>query len=237
MIFSGIEVHDVREDFPYVAGREYEERKLSNISTVVFHHSVTGTPSGHAATMRTLQSIHEWHTAGKTDVGPHNWPAIGYHFAIDGRGEIYYLNNINLITYHARNANVWGIGVVWLGSYLDAAPTKVMQNAAGRLYSALCSHLNNRLQVLGHYQVTSATACPGPHWAKTRDYIWNWTPEYVISQQGAENWEKQAFRLIFVGASNVSMQEGSTADDAHDAEEILRHMDRIKERHNLGGDT
>lgn len=169
VLLGGMTVLDVRDQFPYYGGRSYESRDRSAIRRVVMHHAAGGLapPMTTEAALATLRSIHRWHT-GETP-GGNGWPAIGYHFGIDGEGRVYWLNGLELVTYHAREANADGIGVCWLGDYTKKAPSAAMIDAARTLYRALEKHLGRSLTLQGHKEaMTEWTECPGAHWATTK---------------------------------------------------------------------
>lgn len=171
MQFGGITVYDVRDLFPYYAGRSYDDRPLGNITHMIQHHSVTPEADSTGTALELLQSMHRWHT-GETP-GGHDWPALAYHFAIDTAGNIYYCNGIQLETYHARAANAYGVGVVWIGDFNAQAPPLAMIEASRRIFGALAAELGRSIKLLGHYEApTNETTCPGmSHWPATKKTI------------------------------------------------------------------
>jgi hypothetical protein len=170
-----IEVIDVRDEFPFVNG-EYVSRAVNTITHMVQHHGGDGltAPTMQAEALARLHAYHDWHVGCPAGPTTGNcWPAIGYHFGIDGSGRIYYTNGINLVAFHARAANAFGVGVVWLGDFRTRTPSKAMVDASRRLLRALEKELGRGLELRGHYEVqTEPTPCPGTHhWPATRTSI------------------------------------------------------------------
>lgn len=225
---GGCDVLDVRDRSPYVNG-EYDERDGDAISTFVQHHSVTALPVGQDAALAVLDAIQRWHTG--TPPNGNGWPAIGYHFAIDGAGRVYWLNGLNLVSYHARVANTYGVGVVWLGTFTNEAPPAVMVDASRRLYRGLVKHLGRNLALVGHYEVkTNETSCPGKgHWARTKQAILRQEPAPGAKPPDRAAYEGMAWsRLNDAGQWLIARGD---AQDRADGETVIRLMDASKKRH------
>jgi hypothetical protein len=161
---GGVPVNDVRARYPFAPGRAYAVRGLNAITHHVQHHTVTATPTTEVGALAVLDAIYAYHT------GTHGWPGTGYHFAIDGLGTIYYINGIELESYHAKQANAFGVGVAWLGTFSFAKdpPPPEMVEAAAQLYRGLEIELGRPLVLAGHREVNNDTLCPGDHWPQTK---------------------------------------------------------------------
>lgn len=170
-MIGGVEVLDVRDRFPEVQGRVYPRRPLSTIKRKVAHHSVTRVPMTIADALSVLDAIQSWHTSGYREYPgeAHDWPAIGYGFAIDGAGRRYWLNGLEVASYHARQANGDGVGIVWLGTFEHSAPPDVMVESFRELSGGLDRHVARVLALVGHREIpTNPTTCPGEHWQETK---------------------------------------------------------------------
>ena len=234
-MLGGIQVYDIRDRFPYVNGREYRERSLSSITGVVMHHTATGGADTIDSAQALLSAIHRWHT-GITPGSPNDWPAIGYHFAIDSSGRIYWLNGIELVSYHCGGIPVvngigkgnWdNIGVAWLGNFTNKEPTPVMVSSADALLTALETHLNKDLNLLGHKEVPgNSTICPGNHWPTTKSRMGG-GPSTDIRPL----WEAIFLSPVYKAYIASGSLPGLTPEDEEDIHEIFKKMVSIKSRH------
>ena len=102
------------------------------ITKVVVHHSAVHFDGlVEDETYTALHSFNEAHQA--RDWNGHEAPCITYHFAIDRSGRIFQLNNMNSITWHAREANTYSIGVLLLGNYNKQEITNSQVRALNKL--------------------------------------------------------------------------------------------------------
>lgn len=165
-------LYDARARYPELAGRRYPRRRLDEISSVVVHHSVTRVPMTIEDTLAVLDAINVWHTSGSSEEPgkPHNWPSIGYTFAISGRGHIVQLHDLDIASYHARAANRTGVGVCLLGDFSDSPPPAPMVNALASVYRHIAEQVGNGIALVGHREApgNGDTECPGDHWVDTR---------------------------------------------------------------------
>jgi hypothetical protein len=182
---------DVRNEFPYYPGNgEYDTRDLSAITQVVYHHGASAMPDAtYDAEMEMLHRYEALHTQ------QNGWPAIAYHMAIGSSGNIYWMNGLDLISYHAVQANPYSIGIVYIGNFEHNQPPPNMLAAsiAARLWCASqCGR--DEFPYLGHRDVY-ATACPGDWWDEGK-YLLETYPEEppdegedqaLIDQLTAEN--------------------------------------------------
>lgn len=131
--------------------KQYESRSLSEITTLVIHHSATG------PTVRP-ERIAEYH------VKRMDWPGIGYHFLVSAEGILYQTNSLETISYHATRANPYSLGICFLGNFTEQIPTPPQLQAGAHLVAWLMQELNIPLEnVDGHMRFTT-TACPGHQW-------------------------------------------------------------------------
>jgi N-acetyl-anhydromuramyl-L-alanine amidase AmpD len=137
---------------------DYDTRRLSDITDLVIHHTVS--PDD-----RTAAQIADYH------VNSRGWPGIGYHYLISADGTIEQTNYLETVSYHAAGANNYSVGIALKGNFTDVWPTDVQLQAT----EWLVDNLQNDLiidNVLGHKEVAgSATACPGATWLEWKGVI------------------------------------------------------------------
>lgn len=161
---GGLEVIDLRDRYPYAPGRSYEQRPLSAISGVVVHHADAREPvedGSNGPSIALIDGIDRWHKDNNL------WPAIGYHFCIDADGTVFWVNGLQLISYHSGPANRYSAGICLLGDYEYSAPPVAMVASLAVLIAALGRELGREIGIYGHKDVM-ATGCPGAHWSSTR---------------------------------------------------------------------
>lgn len=145
-----LHLHDYRDKLTSRTDRRYRRRSLSGIDTVIVHHS--------GADNSTIQSMSRYHTADKPQ--GHGWPRLSYHFVIH-YGNVFVINDIDLLTYHARGYNARSIGICIIGNYENKLPSTRDVRALHNLILILNFVLPG-LKVLGHRDVSN-TLCPGKH--------------------------------------------------------------------------
>lgn len=139
---------DYRDQLISRIDKHYRKRDLSRIDTIIVHHS--------GSDKSTLESMSEYHTADKPD--GHGWPRLSYHFVIH-YGDVFVINDIDLLTYHARGYNARSIGICIIGNYENKLPSTSDVRALHNLILILNFVLPG-LKVLGHRDVSN-TLCPG----------------------------------------------------------------------------
>lgn len=150
-------IHDIVNDLTKHATLKYTTRKLTDISTITIHHTVSNT---------TPEVIARYH------VGTRGWPGIGYHFIVMGDGTIYQVNYLETKSYHAGtdapgDENLYSVGVALMGDFTNAPPPEAQLVAAANLVAYLKDMLGVDI-VKGHKDMPGAeTQCPGntsPQW-------------------------------------------------------------------------
>lgn len=130
---------------------------------IVLHHTATNRGS--------VESIHEAHLQRK-DKNGNNWMGIGYHFVIgngngmaDGAVEPTFRWREQLHGAHAgsKDYNDHGIGIVLIGNFEQAPPSRAQLVAVKQLVGSLkATYGITSNNVVGHGAV-KATACPGQY--------------------------------------------------------------------------
>lgn len=165
--FSGFEVVDLRERYPFQPGMRHDTRPLSAIKRLVVHHSATRTPvedGTNGPSVALIDGIDRWHKENN------GWPAVGYHFCIDGDGTVFWVNGLQLVSYHSGPANQDSIGLCWLGNYENSRPPRAMVTMTAALLVALSQGLGRELELVGHQDVMRTT-CPTRYWPPVRKDI------------------------------------------------------------------
>lgn len=140
-------------DLPLHPERRYETRTLAQIRSLVIHHTATDPSVG-------IEAIARKH------VNELGWPGIGYHFVIDADGQIYQTNDLTTISFHARQANPFAVGIAFCGNFDEAIPTNAQLESGGRLCAYLLRELSLPLENVRGHRAFVSTECPGRNWAE-----------------------------------------------------------------------
>lgn len=207
---------DVRDRYPYAPGNgEFPTRDRASIQQVVYHHGDSALPApDQESELAMLDAYYQLHI--RRD-GVHGWPSIGYHLAIGLSGNAYYLNGLDLISYHAGNwpINVHGIGIVFIGDFTHEAPPQIMIETAiqARRWAAQqCGRAE--FEYSGHKD-WSGTACPGNWWPSQRGLLSETEDPAVIAELQAKVAEQDSYigaltHDVIGGAANLIEQAQQT---------------------------
>lgn len=128
--------------------RVYDQPLAQVLHTVVAHHSALDFTDG----PRLIQQIH-MRTAQFAD--------IGYHFMIDGLGQLYEGRPLNTRGAHTGGHNTGYVGICLLGNFEKITPVQAQLNTL----NLVCTYLQQtyNIQTLGGHQdfQPGITACPG----------------------------------------------------------------------------
>ena len=153
-------IRDVVEQLAKHPTLRYERRPLSQITHLAIHH--TATPPSVTPTR-----IAEMHVSPDSNRGKEAWPGIGYHFFIHADGTIDQTNALETASYHVHRHNVYSVGVVFAGSFMNGKiPTSAQLRSGAHLTAWLMQELNVPLaRVWGHREFPdNTTVCPGSEW-------------------------------------------------------------------------
>lgn len=141
---------------------QYTHRLLSDITSVVIHH--TGSDYYRDGTAyRHFLAAAAYHVR-------RGWPGIGYHYGIDERGHCYWLGPADTIRWHAGNwrINQTSIAIVLPGNFTERVPTVLQVAGVERLLLRLDEIVSEaagrevKLSVEPHSAVRLGyTECPG----------------------------------------------------------------------------
>jgi N-acetyl-anhydromuramyl-L-alanine amidase AmpD len=137
----------IYDKLPKARTRVYAKRKLRSIKILVVHHS--GTTSG------SPEAFAQYHV--------HNlgWPGIGYHYVIGQDATVYKTQPLSNVSYHARGANIHGVGICFVGDFNKSYPTRQQLTPLFELLKVLRYHLPHVLIGLHREIKGSRTSCPG----------------------------------------------------------------------------
>jgi N-acetyl-anhydromuramyl-L-alanine amidase AmpD len=138
----------------------FERRPLSQITHLAVHH--TATPP-----TITPARIAEMHVSPDPNRGKEAWAGIGYHFFIHADGSIDQTNLLETVCFHVHRHNVYSVGIVFAGSFMNGKiPTSAQLRSGAHLVAWLMQELNVPLaRVWGHREFPdNTTVCPGSEW-------------------------------------------------------------------------
>ena len=139
---------------------KYERRGLSQISHIAIHHTATPPTMGPAR-------IAELHVAPDPSRSKEAWAGIGYHYYVHADGAIDQTNYLETASYHVYRHNLYSVGIVFAGSFMNGRiPTSAQLRAGAHLVAWLMQDLNVPLaRVWGHREFPdNSTVCPGSEW-------------------------------------------------------------------------
>ncbi len=125
----------------------YKERKLSQISGIIVHHS--------ASENQDAYDYAKWH------VKHNKWAGIGYHYVIQPNGNVYQTNELTQISHHTAGHNTANIGICVSGHFDKYSMTSQQQNSLIELIKNLKSTFNIH-RIKGHNELAN-TQCPGKY--------------------------------------------------------------------------
>lgn len=163
---EGKDLIDIRGVLPQAHPELREYRPLRAITQIVVHYDEVWAPEKY-------DPIERYKGQARYHIGK-NWgsngeyiPGFGlmYHYRVNRRGEVFWTQPLEVITWHARAANYSGLAVACdLGG--NQEPSEEQLQGLHNLLEWLCYHRPDfpatRKDVWGHCEVkTNATACPG----------------------------------------------------------------------------
>jgi N-acetyl-anhydromuramyl-L-alanine amidase AmpD len=130
----------------------YSKRSMGRITHIVVHNSATRDTV-------TADQMARYH------VNELDWPGIGYHYVIAADGTIQQTNELTSVSYHARQANGFSIGICFIGDFKDTIPSPAQMDSGAHLIAWLLQELDlPQENVEGHKAHVLSTSCPGKQW-------------------------------------------------------------------------
>lgn len=157
-VAADLVIEDIRPQLKTHPTNHWETRRLRYIDTIIVHH--TGMPHLKHTSRQWLKNI------ATSYVERRDAPGIPYHYAVDYLGNVFLLNHMRTVSWHAGRYNPTSVGIVWIGCYTkgkDGDPTPAMLESTRKLIDHLRAHLHQDVEVVGHKERT-ATMCPGYNW-------------------------------------------------------------------------
>lgn len=154
--------HTAEEEFGFASAENptgwyvYEGDLAAIYTTAVIHHSFPLLRD--SGTMRALQDIHR---------NTRRWADIGYHFGIDGAGNVYEGRDIRVRGASVAGYNTGTLGIVLMGNFEIESPSHAQLVALQRLLYWL-KQAYSLTHLAGHYEFNPTTVCPG---ANMRPYL------------------------------------------------------------------
>jgi N-acetylmuramoyl-L-alanine amidase len=142
---AALNIDNITSLLPKSAGKKYGKRNLSQIKYIVIHHS--------AADGFTAFDYALWHLK-------RGWPGIGYHYVIEKDGKVNQTNELDTISYHAKDHNTASIGISLSGNLSKHAPSAQQMESLIALIKEIKGKVGQSIQVRGHREL-QATECPG----------------------------------------------------------------------------
>jgi hypothetical protein len=165
------QINDVRGSMPRAHHENESRRALTDISTGVWHYDAVHAPDSYdpMSRYRGEASYHINKVWGYDSSGrPLYGYSIMYHYKVDRWGQIWWLNDLELITWHARGAN--GRGVALCTDLGEGQEPTAAQVASMRALSDWLSYERpdvpnlQRADWFGHGELKAdgnVTLCPG----------------------------------------------------------------------------
>ncbi len=147
--------HTAEEEFGFASPENptgwyvYSGDLAAIYTTAVIHHSFPLLRD--SGSMRALQDLH---------MQARRWADIGYHFGIDGKGEIYEGRDIRVRGASVAGYNTGTLGIVLMGNFEVEAPSHAQLVALQRLLYWL-KQAYTLTHLAGHYEFNPTTVCPG----------------------------------------------------------------------------
>lgn len=207
----------------------YSTRERSQIGTIVLHHSAVPASVG-------ADRI------AKYQVEKQGWPGIGFHYFIYDDGRIQQTQPLEVISYHAGDANPISVAICLAGSFMDHPPAEAQLLATGQLTAWLLQELDLPIEAIHPHKDYVVTACPGDQWdggdgwgeqlrRQVQDALAGAGPvptrpagkplgHYILFWQTPDDWAKEDFlgAQTYIGRFRATV--GFSLDDAIQAEHV-----------------
>jgi hypothetical protein len=222
-------ITDVTDALAKHPTQRYQTRPVSKVSSIVLHHSAVPASVGAAR-------------IAKYQVEKQGWPGAGFHYFVYDDGRIEQTQPLEVIAYHAGDANPTSAGICLAGNFTQQPPAEAQLLATSQLTAWLLQKLNLPIEAIHSHKDYVATACPGDQWdagakwgerlrRQVQDALAGAGPvattpagkplgHYVLFWQTPEDWAKEDFlgAQNYIGRFRVTV--GFSVDDAMQAEYV-----------------
>jgi hypothetical protein len=169
------ELKNIVDSLPRHETEVYETRLRTDIEWLVVHHSAT--PPSVLPERIAQYHIRKW-----------DWPGIGYHFLVAADGALYQTNELETISNHAASVNPVGVGICFLGSFMEHTVPSDQLKSGAHLLAWLLGELQLDPEAVKGHKEFMQTVCPGTQWlqhSKWKKSLLEQT-EAVLDQYGYE---------------------------------------------------
>ena len=150
--FFSYEPIDIVDDLPKNPNSSYPTRTLSQIDTIIVHHSAVPSTAGGANPV----GYANFHINSPN----YGFPAIAYHVVIQPNGEAFLTNRLETISYHVGALNTNAVGVVVSGNFDNENLTDIQRDTLVKVLKWIQKKVGKKLKIHGHYRYANKT-CPG----------------------------------------------------------------------------
>jgi hypothetical protein len=222
-------ITDVTDALAKHPTQRYQTRPVTKVSSIVLHHSAVPASVGAAR-------------IAKYQVEKQGWPGVGFHYFVYDDGRIEQTQPLEVIAYHAGDANPTSAGICLAGNFTQQPPAEAQLLATSQLTAWLLQKLNLPIEAIHSHKDYVATACPGDQWdagaqwgqrlrRQVQDALAGAGPvpttpagkplgHYVLFWQTPEDWANEDFlgAQNYIGRFRVTV--GFSVDDAMQAEYV-----------------
>lgn len=163
-------IKDYRNQMP--RNGTWHRRTLDTISYCTIHHDAVVRPARY-------NSIERYQNEANFHITKKGWPGIGYHYKVDNIGDIYFLNDLEDVTWHDKN-NYDSVAVCCDG-YFHTPENQELTEKQEQGLRDLLDYLRirfPRIKFRGHREApNNNTACPG-------DILMRWLSNFKVNTGG-----------------------------------------------------
>jgi hypothetical protein len=142
---------DVVFSLPRHSDKEYERREIGDVKYLVINHSAVPTSVG-------VEEIARFHVRNM------KWPGIGYHFFVDGQGQIYLTNHLTTTCYHVQKWDPVSVGICVSGNFTRVVPSQAQLASTAHLIAWLLQEFGLPLDAIRGKKEFIDTQSPGHQW-------------------------------------------------------------------------
>jgi hypothetical protein len=148
-----VSIQDVSASLPKHPTLPPYPRRTVPISRIILHHTVT--PD--TLSVERLAQIYVTRQGREL-------PGIPAHYYINGQGQIFQTQPLDVASAHAGNFSQESIGVSLIGNFTDTPPTQAQLNATAALLAKLLAEQGLSTEAVFGYRDLEQTASPGDTW-------------------------------------------------------------------------
>jgi hypothetical protein len=177
-----MKIIDIRHSIRKHPIKQPDTRKMSDIRTIVVHHSLTKTGSAEAYA--------DYH------IGTNGWSRMGYTYVVEQNGDVKFCADHTVVTPHVGNHNKESLGICLTGDFREQRPTLEQYKSLMELLVTLRGVLPNA-DIKGHSEMEgySWKPCPVINMDQVRkDFEEKVNP--MAKEQEVSSWAKEAQQWV-----------------------------------------